>query len=291
MNYGQIKNRQKIEVSCGDPSKYHLVFNLFRAPTPLEKFRYAATVKWKQGVVVEKMRLKSFCSSLCDYNIIVAFNEKLIRETTQSHRNGWGFLPVGYLKDYVEDIDYAYIHFKDKESFRVRPVQNVEPVLDLSEAKKALAEDPWALNICMKDADDWTEKDLEKVGRDFFCKNYGGTLENIKGDVFIDMVKKVKAIGEEAIAKSEEVTKWAIKFGKSGNGYPWLLEKFNLWCNEIGIGAGANEKVIAQRQAVANLLMHRCIVRLQETELCSLEICLNRLAENPQLGQLRGHKR
>ena len=45
MYYGKIKNRQKIEVLCGDSSKEHLVMNSFRAPTPLEKIRYAATFR------------------------------------------------------------------------------------------------------------------------------------------------------------------------------------------------------------------------------------------------------
>lgn len=196
MYYGEIKNRQKIEVLCGDSSKAHLVLNFFREPTPLEKFRYAATLRWKKGVVVEKRRFKVF-DHPCHHEVVVAFDERLIKATTHSHRDCYGFLPTNYLSDYIEDYDYVRVHFnKDKESKRVRHLQSIGQERDLSLVRTALETDSWISFICSKEADRWTDEDLEKFGKDFYCKHFGGTLEAIKADALIAVVNDVRRLSD-----------------------------------------------------------------------------------------------
>ena len=196
MYYGEIKNRQKVEVSCGDPTKLHLVLNLFRAPTPLERFRYASTIRWKHGTVIDKHRFKH-AGKPCEYSVVVAFNDSLVKETTKSHRDGFGFLPVGYLNEYVEDIDYAWVHFnKDKESLRIRPVQNDVPTKDLSVINAALTSDSWVIPICTKDLDNWTDSELERFAEDFYCKHFGGTKESIKAYDIITTIRDIRTISD-----------------------------------------------------------------------------------------------
>ena len=194
MLYGEIKYRQKVEVLLGDCSKEHLVMNFFRAPTPLERFRYAATLKWRRGVVVDKKRFK-FSKEPCSYDIVVAFNDCLIKNTTPSHRDGYGFLPIGYLDSYTDGYDYIRIHFnKNKESHRVRPVLLEEQSRDLSQISTALAADPWTLDICCKNADDWTDAELERFTVDFYCKHFGGTKESIKAYDFVTAIRDIRTI-------------------------------------------------------------------------------------------------
>lgn len=194
MYYGEIKNRQKVEVSCGDPSKLHLVFNIFRAPTPLEKFQYASTFRWKLGTVIDKYRLKAY-RKRCEYVVVVAFNERLVKETTRSHRDQDGFIPMRYRHGYVENIDYAWINFdKDKKSLRIRSVQNEVPQRNLSGISAALASDPWALPICLKDADDWTDEDLNRFGKEFYCKHFGGTLGDVKINDILTVINDIKTV-------------------------------------------------------------------------------------------------
>lgn len=198
MYYGEIKNRQKVEVACGDPSKLHLVLNLFREPTPLERFRYASTIHWKLGTVVDKNRFK-YIGETCSYSVIVAFSEKLIKETTRSHRDGFGFLPTGYLREYVEDVDYTRVHFKkNKESLRIRPLNTEVPHKDLSGVRAALASDPWVLPICIKDADEWSDEDLDRFGKDFYCKHFGRTLESIKANEILAVINDIRTLGNSS---------------------------------------------------------------------------------------------
>ena len=151
MYYREIKNRQKVEVACGDPSKLHLVLNFFREPTPLERFRYASTIHWKLGTVVEKYR----------------------------------FIHTGK----PCDIDYTRVHFnKNKESLRIRPLNAEVPHKDLSGVRAALASDPWVLPICIKDADEWSDEDLDRFGKDFYCKHFGRTLESIKANEILAVI-------------------------------------------------------------------------------------------------------
>lgn len=193
MLYGEIKNRQKVEVLWGDCSKEHLVSNFFWVPTPLERFRYAATLKWKQGVVVEKMRFKH-SKKPCSYDIVVAFNDRLIKDTTPSHRDGYGYLPIGYLDAYTEGYDYARIYFKDKESQRIRPIHLEEQNKDLSQIRSALAADPWVLDICCKDADDWTDVELERFAEYFYCKHFGGNMESIMAYDFVSAIRDIRTV-------------------------------------------------------------------------------------------------
>ena len=83
---------------------------------------------------------------------------------------------------------------------------------------------------------------------------------------------------EQTKNKLEEVAKYAIRYIKSGIGYPWMRDSFNEYCDMTHADDREKRHINAQRVAI------ECIYALDRKQLRRLDKKLEAVVKNPKIG-------